>query len=143
MLLRWDGGSAPTNPGPSAGAYVLYESGDRLSGPGATVAEGGVFLPWATNNQAEYSGLISGLEKALELGARSIRVEGDSMLAVKQVRGEWKVRSESIRPVYERAMALIRSFDSFEAAHIPRALNARADALSDETIKRKESWATV
>jgi ribonuclease HI len=138
MLLRWDGGSAPTNPGPSAGSYVLYESGDL-----DTVAEGGVFLPWATNNQAEYSGLIAGLEKALELGVRSIRVEGDSMLAVKQVRGEWKVRSESIRPMYERAMALVRSFHTFEAAHIPRALNARADALSDETIKRKESWATV
>lgn len=136
MLLRWDGGSAPTNPGPSAGSYVLYESD-------LVVAEGGVFLPWATNNQAEYSGLISGLEKALELGARTIRVEGDSMLAVKQVRGEWKVRSESIRPMYERAMTLIRSFDSFEAAHIPREKNGRADALSDETIKKKESWSTV
>jgi ribonuclease HI len=134
MLLRWDGGSAPTNPGPSAGSFVLYESE-------SAVAEGGVFLPWATNNQAEYSGLISGLEKALELGVRSIRAEGDSMLVVKQVRGEWKVRSESIRPMYERAMELIRSFDSFEAAHIPRTLNGRADALSDETIKRKESWA--
>jgi len=131
-MLRWDGGSAPTNPGPSAGSFVIESGG--------TTVEGGVFLPWATNNQAEYSGLIAGLEKALEIGVRSIVAEGDSMLAVKQMRGEWRVRNEAIKERYERAKALSLKFDSFEVRHIGREHNGRADALSDETIRRKESW---
>lgn len=87
-----------------------------------------------TNNEAEYSGLILGLEKALELQLRSVRVEGDSKLVVEQVSGNWKINKEHLRVLQRRVLALRAQFDSFSIRHIPRARNALADSLATAAI---------
>ena len=87
----WTDGGARGNPGPAAYAYVLEdEDGDSLAAHGEAI---GV----ATNNVAEYSALIAGLEKAVELGVRELEVISDSELMVKQMRGEYKVKNEALR----------------------------------------------
>lgn len=135
VYLHWDGGSAPTNPGPSGGAYVLQR--------GQTVlAEGGVFLPHATNNQAEYTGLIAGLEKARELGLRKLTIQGDSMLMVNQLNGVWRVRNEALRVLYEQARALLVGVE-YTLQHVRREFNQHADRLADYTIQKRESWCLV
>lgn len=135
-LLRWDGGSAPTNPGPTAGSFVIYNQDDIL-------AEGGIFLPLATNNQGEYLGLLEGIKLALRLGITHLTAEGDSMLAVKQVLGEWKVNNQALKVIYDQIILLIKQFDSFDIRWIKRASNTHADSLSDYTIQQKETWEKV
>ena len=134
VYLHWDGGSAPTNPGPSGGAYVIHR-GQRL------VAEGGVYLPWATNNVAEYNGLITGLEKARELGIRKLTIQGDSMLMVNQITGLWRVRNEALKVLYDRVMALLAGVE-YTIMHVKREYNKHADRAADYTIQNGASWSS-
>lgn len=87
-----------------------------------------------TNNQAEYMGLVYVLERALGLGIRRVVAQGDSDLVVKQMQGRYKVRDTKLIPIYERAVKLAKSFDSFKIEHIPRKLNARADYLANHAM---------
>ena len=125
--LSTDGG-ARGNPGPAAFAYVL-EADD-----GTVLAAHGETIGVATNNVAEYSGLIAGLEKALELGVRDVEVVSDSELMVKQMRGEYRVKNEALRELSLRAGRLARELGSVTYTAVRREHNELADRLVNEAL---------
>lgn len=122
-------GAARGNPGPSAFAYVIEQGGEPI-------AELGQHLGTATNNQAEYTALVRALERAAELGARELEILSDSELIVKQMSGEYRVKNEDLRTLYEEAQALRRRFDVVRIRHVRRADNAHADRLCNEALDR-------
>ena len=127
--LSTDGG-ARGNPGPAAFAYVL-EADD-----GTVLAAHGETIGVATNNVAEYSGLIAGLEKALELGLREVDVVSDSELMVKQMRGEYRVKNEALRELSTRASRLARQIGDVSYRAVRREHNELADRLVNEALDR-------
>jgi ribonuclease H / adenosylcobalamin/alpha-ribazole phosphatase len=125
--LSTDGG-ARGNPGPAAYGYVLEaEDGTVLDARGEAI---GI----ATNNVAEYRGLLAGLEKALELGVSELEVVSDSELVVKQMRGEYKVKNEALRELSLAAARLARRFDEISYTAVRRAHNELADRLVNEAL---------
>ena len=125
--LFTDGG-ARGNPGPAAYGFVLEtEDGTVLAAEGESIGT-------ATNNIAEYSGLVAGLQKALELHVSSVEVVSDSELMVKQMRGEYRVKNEALRELYEEAASLARRLGNVEYRHVKRAHNELADRLVNEAL---------
>jgi probable phosphoglycerate mutase len=124
-----DGGSRG-NPGPS-GFGAVVEGPD-----GIVAAELSEFLGVQTNNYAEYSGLIAVLKWAVENDSKCLRVVSDSELMVKQMKGEYKVSSPTIRPLWEQARALARKLDRFEIRHTLRGGNKDADRLANEAMDK-------
>ena len=124
-------GASRGNPG-EAGIGVLVEdsSGNRLR-------EIRRYLGKATNNQAEYTALLIGLQVCREMGAEDISVFADSELLVKQMKGEYKVKHPLLLPLYTEAKKLTSGLKKFRITHIPRAKNAHADALANEAIDKK------
>jgi len=129
--LSTDGGSRG-NPGPAAYAYVL-EAED-----GATLAAHGETIGIATNNVAEYSALLAGLEKALELRVTDLEVVSDSELMVKQMRGEYKIKNEALRELSIRAGRLAREVGSVRYSAVRREHNKLADRLVNEALDAAE-----
>ena len=125
--LSTDGG-ARGNPGPAAYAYVL-EAED-----GTVLAAHAEAIGIATNNVAEYSALIAGLEKAVELDLGDLQVISDSELMVKQMRGEYKVKNEALRELSLRAAALARKLGSVTYTAVRREQNELADQLVNEAL---------
>ena len=125
--LFTDGG-ARGNPGPAAYGYVL-ETDD-----GTVLAAEGERIGIATNNVAEYSALIAGLEKAIELEVGEVEVVSDSELLVKQMRGEYKVKNAALRTLSTQAAALGRGLDSVSYRAVRRELNELADRLVNEAL---------
>src|ERR1017187_6888041 len=129
MIAHVDGGSRG-NPGPAGyGAYITDGEGKR----GAGLSD---FLGVQTNNFAEYSGLIAALEYAVEHGYGTVKAVSDSELLVKQMKGQYKVRSEALLAIYGEAKALVRKLDRFEIRHVLRHLNKDADRLANEAMDR-------
>ncbi|MDR1087764.1 MAG: 6-carboxytetrahydropterin synthase QueD [Coriobacteriales bacterium] len=134
-ILHTDGGSRG-NPGPSGiGFVILADDGREL----VTVSEGGACIGRATNNIAEYRALLWGLKNARALGVRHLDIRADSELLVKQIRGEYKVKNEGIKPLFAEAQLLLKGLESFDIAHVYREENSRADALANEAMDRGES----
>jgi probable phosphoglycerate mutase len=129
--LYTDGG-ARGNPGPAAFGYVL-EGED-----GTVLAHGGEAIGVATNNVAEYRGLIAGLAKAIELAIPELEVVSDSELVVKQMRGEYKVKNPGLRTLSIEAVRLARSFERVEYRHVGRAHNELADRLVNDALDAAE-----
>ena len=125
--LSTDGG-ARGNPGPAAFGYVL-ESDD-----GHVLVAHGEAIGRATNNVAEYSGLVAGMAKAAELGVRELEVVSDSELLVKQMRGEYKVKNDALRLLWEEANDLERRFARVRYMAVRRAHNELADRLVNEAL---------
>ena len=125
--LSTDGG-ARGNPGPAAYGYVL-EADD-----GTVLAAHGEKIGIATNNVAEYSALIAGLEKALELGVDEIVVVSDSELMVKQMTGEYRVKNEALRELSVEAGRLARRIGSVDYTAVRREHNELADKLVNEAL---------
>jgi len=125
--LSTDGG-ARGNPGPAAYGYVL-EAED-----GTVLAAHGEAIGVATNNVAEYSALIAGLEKAVELQIGEVEVISDSELMVKQMRGEYKVKNEALRELSLRAAALARMLGTVTYTAVRREHNKLADQLVNEAL---------
>jgi ribonuclease HI len=121
-------GAARGNPGPAAYGFVLLDSS------GVAVAEVGEVLGHATNNVAEYQGVIAGLERARLLGVRRLAVRLDSELVVKQLLGEYRVKNPGLKPLFTRASALCREFDEIDIQHIRRQENKQADALANAAL---------
>ncbi len=121
-------GAARGNPGPAGAGAVL------LDGDGRVVAELTKYLGRTTNNVAEYSALILGLEEARRRGVDDIDVRMDSRLVVEQMRGLWKIRHPNMKPLALRAGELLASFRTRSIRHVPRDDNAIADALSNRAI---------
>lgn len=127
LRVRVDGG-ARGNPGPAAIGVVL-EDGD-----GRVIAEIGRCLGIATNNVAEYTALLAGLEAAVAHGARRLEVLSDSELLVKQINGQYKVRNEGLRELHEQAKAALAAFERVLVRHVPREENAAADGLVNRAL---------
>ena len=125
--LSTDGGSRG-NPGPAAYAYVL-EAED-----GTVLAAHGEAIGVATNNVAEYSALIFGLEKAVELCVGELEVISDSELMVKQMRGEYKIKNEALRELSLRASRLARELGSVTYTAVRREHNKLADQLVNDAL---------
>jgi ribonuclease HI len=121
-----DGGSRG-NPGP-AGYGVRIEQQD------GTIVELKQALGHSTNNVAEYSGLIAALRWAADNGVRTLRVKSDSELLVKQMRGEYRVKSPGLQPLYEEARALAREVGRVTFEHVKREFNQDADRLANEAM---------
>ena len=133
-VLRFDGGSRG-NPGVAGSGMVLYDADE-----GTEVWSGYHFMgDRYTNNEAEYQGILEGLRCAYAMGARSVVVQGDSMLVIRQLEGKWRVKAENLRPYYQKAMKLLQQFDSFHVNHIERAENSRADELANEAMDLRDS----
>ena len=125
--LFTDGG-ARGNPGPAAYGYVL-EAED-----GTVLASHGEYIGSATNNVAEYSGLVAGLRKALELQVPDVEVVSDSELMVKQMRGEYRVKNVALRELFAEADRLARRVGNVEYRHVKRAHNEEADRLVNAAL---------
>jgi ribonuclease HI len=125
--LFTDGG-ARGNPGPAAYGFVL-EADD-----GTVLAAEGARIGVATNNVAEYRGLLAGMQKAAELGVRELDVISDSELLVKQMRGEYRVKNEALRDLWEQANGLERRFARVRYTAVRRAHNELADRLVNEAL---------
>jgi ribonuclease H / adenosylcobalamin/alpha-ribazole phosphatase len=127
-VVVWTDGGARGNPGPAGYGAVVTTPGGRVL---AEVAEG---IGWATNNVAEYRGVIAGLWRARELGARRVRVRADSLLVVNQQKGLWKVKNAALRPLADETARLARGFERVVWEHVPRERNRRADALANRAM---------
>ena len=122
LLINCDGGSRG-NPGPAAyGVTIMTPDGVEIEGIGETI---GV----ATNNVAEYSAVVRGLERCAELGARAVHVRSDSQLLIEQLKGNYKVKSANLRPLHAEALRLARALERVTYEHVRREQNVRADEL--------------
>lgn len=128
VSLHTDGGSRG-NPGPAAAGIVLVRADTRQP-----LREQGILLGEATNNVAEYQGLIRGIEAAIELGATQLAIHCDSELIVKQVKGEYKVKHADMLPLHRKVLQLLGRVPQWTLRHIPRAQNARADQLVNAAL---------
>jgi probable phosphoglycerate mutase len=128
VIVEADGGSRG-NPGPAGyGSVVL----DAATGDVLAERKGG--LGHTTNNVAEYSGLIAGLEAARELGASLVDVRMDSKLVVEQMSGRWQIKHARLQTLAEQARGLVACFDKVTFEWIPRASNKHADRLANEAM---------
>ena len=121
-------GASRGNPGPAGIGIVLKDGGGRV------VAEISEFIGRGTNNVAEYRALIRGLEEAATLGARQVIVRSDSELLVRQLTGEYKVKSPDLSPLHLEAHRLLKTFPKSAVERIPRGENAAADALANRAL---------
>jgi ribonuclease HI len=140
-LLQFDGGSRG-NPGLSGSGCVLFGPCDR-HGVRQKLVEGGVFIKRATNNEAEYRGLIHGLTLAVQYNMTQLIIEGDSKLVIEQVRGAWQARADHIKILLKTALEQVCLLKYVAIRHIYRNDNKIADALSNETMDSKESYVRI
>jgi formyltetrahydrofolate-dependent phosphoribosylglycinamide formyltransferase len=131
-LTIYTDGASRGNPGPAAAAFVLTDS------HGKELAAKGIYLGETTNNVAEYAGLVRALEAAKPMSPKQLCVYSDSELVVKQINGQYKVKSEQIRPLYQQVMSLLESFGCHQVKHIPRGKNSRADNLCNRALDRQQ-----
>jgi len=130
LILRFDGGSRG-NPGP-AGIGVTLENAQ-----GEVVYELGDFLGEKTNNFAEYTALIRGVETAVKLGARELTIRADSELVVRQIQGQYRVKSPDLKPLFQQAVALLGKIPHWSIDHVYRESNTRADELANLAMDRQ------
>jgi ribonuclease HI len=136
ILLYCDGGSRG-NPGPSAIGAVVW---DPSTDPPRLLAEVSECIGVTTNNVAEYRALIAGLEAVAHLRARVIHVRADSLLVVRQLCGDWKVKHANIKPLYAEARALLAAYEIVDLQHVPREENTEADALVNQALDAADSF---
>jgi ribonuclease HI len=127
VVVHVDGG-ARGNPGPAAAAAVVSTP------DGEVVDEAAVTIGHATNNVAEYRGLLLGLERARALGATEVDVINDSELIAHQVTGRYKVKHPDMKPLHAQALAALRDFERWSIRPVKRAENADADALVNQAL---------
>jgi ribonuclease HI len=127
LVIHVDGGSRG-NPGPAAAAAVLSTP------EGDVVDEAHEFLGVATNNVAEYRGVLLGLARAKQLGATEVEVVNDSELVAHQINGRYKVKHPDMKPLFLEAQQALRGFEKWSIRNVPRAKNADADALVNQAL---------
>jgi ribonuclease HI len=125
VIYAYFDGGARGNPGPAGyGVHIVDDQGNVLSEQHGS-------LGVATNNVAEYRGVIAALQWAVEHEVRSLTVRGDSQLIVEQLRGNYKVKNEGLKPLYLQARMLVMQIGDVRFEHVPRELNKDADRLSN------------
>ncbi len=127
VIIHSDGVSRG-NPGLAAiGATIKDEHGKLIAHISQEIDR-------TTNNQAEYQAVIAALEEAIRLGARQVELNSDSELIVKQIKGEYRVKKATLKPLYQQAKQLQNRLESFAINHIPRHQNAEADRLANRAL---------
>ena len=121
-------GAARGNPGEAGCGAVIVDA------QGAVVKELSRYLGRTTNNVAEYEGLLMGLRALLELGSKHIVVQSDSQLMVRQLNGEYRVKDEKLKALFEQAVGLLRRFASYRILHVRREMNKLADRLANQGV---------
>jgi ribonuclease HI len=125
LITAFFDGGARSNPGPAGyGVYIVDDAG-------AVLAELHGSLGVATNNIAEYNGLIAALQWAIDNGVTSLKVKGDSQLIIEQMRGNYKVKNEGLKPLYLKARMLVMQIGDVTFEHVRREHNKEADRLSN------------
>jgi ribonuclease HI len=132
LTLHVDGASRG-NPGPSSFGAILLDESDRV------LEELSGFLGRATNNVAEYQGLLAGLAKALEHSPDHLTVKSDSQLLTNQLLLKYRVKDPKLIPLFDRAKTLLKQFPQVEILHIPREENRPADVLANNALEREAS----
>lgn len=130
MIINTDGG-ARGNPGPGACGVVIR------SRDGVVIKKLGKYLGKCTNNEAEYHGLILGLEEALKMGADELEVLLDSQLITNQMLGKYKVKDGKLKLLYQKATSLVKKFSNVSFVHISREKNKMADYIVNKIIDNK------
>jgi formyltetrahydrofolate-dependent phosphoribosylglycinamide formyltransferase len=131
ITIYTDGGSRG-NPGPAAAGFILADpKGNQLQAKA-------LFLGQTTNNVAEYTAIVKALESAKQIGVKRVTVFSDSELLVKQVNGQYKVKSEQIRPLFRQAIDLINDFEDCKVKHITRDKNKQADELVNQALNLEQ-----
>jgi ribonuclease HI len=125
-------GGARGNPGPAAYGVVVRDA------KGAVIAELSDYLGIQTNNFAEYSGLLAALDYAVREKQLSLKVLSDSELLVKQMKGQYRVKSPGLLELYDRARALVRKLEHFSIEHVLRQYNREADALVNQVLDSRK-----
>ena len=125
--LKFDG-ACRGNPGPCGAGYIIYNNNDIVYKGNQFVAE------YNTNNFAEYSALILGIKKCIELNIKDVNIMGDSLLVIQQVNKKYKISSSNLLPAHNAIIALLERFDKYTLKHIPREENKEADKLANEAI---------
>ncbi len=128
LIIHIDGG-ARGNPGPAAAGVVIQNAQNSQY-----LHEAGYFLGRTTNNVAEYQGLLHGLKNAADLGAESVQIHSDSELMVRQINGEYRVKSAHLRPLHDEAQSLLNHFAHWTIQHVCREQNKLADDLANRAI---------
>ncbi|MFH1653475.1 MAG: ribonuclease HI family protein [Pseudomonadota bacterium] len=131
IIIHTDG-AARGNPGP-AGAGATLKSSDGVVL--ATVSE---YLNEMTNNQAEYHALILALNEAIIAGAEAVKIYMDSELIVKQIKGEYRVKNEGLKPLYDKVVQSLKKFNTYTIEHVRREKNKEADKLANLAIDDKK-----
>ncbi|MGE0903320.1 MULTISPECIES: ribonuclease HI family protein [Dehalococcoides] len=121
-------GASRGNPGPASIGVTLKDEKYNLV---ACISRA---IGHTTNNQAEYQALLAGLEKAASLGAKELEIRSDSELLVKQIKGEYRMKNEGLKPLFSKAVSLLGRFESYHIKYIPRAQNSEADALANKAL---------
>ncbi len=134
LVMNVDGGSRG-NPGPAGYGVVVRDAS------GKTLENLSEFIGPATNNVAEYRGLLAGLEFAVARGVSQLKIYCDSELVVRQMQGRYRVKSPDLKPLYERACQLASRLDRFVMQHVPREQNAEADLLANQAMDRQHGAA--
>jgi len=125
LITAYFDGGARSNPGPAGyGVYIVDDAGNVL-------AELSGSLGNTTNNIAEYQGLIAALQWAVDHNLTAITIKGDSLLIVEQMRGNYKVKNEGLRPLHMKARMLVMQIGDVKFEHVRRELNKEADRLSN------------
>jgi len=125
VITAYFDGGARSNPGPAGyGVYIIDDQGNVL-------AELAASLGIATNNIAEYNGLIAALQWAVDHNLDAITIKGDSLLIIEQMRGNYKVKHEGLKPLHMKARMLVMQIGNVKFEHVPREKNKDADRLSN------------
>ena len=127
VTIYTDGGSRG-NPGPAAAGFILAEP------DGTQIQSKALFLGEATNNVAEYTAIVEALAAAKRIGAKRLTVFSDSELLVKQVNGQYRVKSEQIRPLFQQVISLINEFEECRIKHVTRDKNKEADGIVNQAL---------
>lgn len=126
--LAYVDGACRGNPGPMGIGGVIYAP------DGAVICEISEFKGHGTNNKAEYLALIELLESAHRYGIEKLMIRSDSELLVRQLAGVYKVKHDGIKPLYERALALLGLFQWYDVVHVRREQNREADRLANQAL---------
>ena len=131
IIIYTDGGSRG-NPGPAAAGFILKDKN------GNQLLARGLFLGETTNNFAEYTAIVKSLEAAKQLDAAKVTIFSDSELLVRQLNGQYKVKSDSLRPLFQQALKLLNSFEDWKVEHITREKNQQADELANQAMNLEQ-----
>jgi ribonuclease HI len=123
-------GASRGNPGPASYGFAVFDSQGKL------LHKGSRYIGNTTNNVAEYTALIEALRYVIKQSISAVEIRSDSQLLVRQIKGEYKVRTQHIQDLYDQVRELLRHFVFYQIQHVPRSENKLADRLANEALDR-------